>query len=86
MIQVETRHQDKGQDRTPHEDVAMGEIDELDDPVDHGVAERDQRKDRSARDAVNRLLNEEVEPVHEAINPKSMVSDGFPPTSEPRFI
>ena len=46
-----------------HEDLAVGEVQELEDPVDHRVAERDQRVDAPERQAVDELLDEEVE-VH----------------------
>jgi hypothetical protein len=35
----------------------MGEVDQLDDPVDHRVAEGDERVDRSDRQRVERLLD-----------------------------
>src|SRR5690348_3189661 len=37
----------------------MGEVDELDDAVDHRVAERDEREDRPLRCAVDELLENE---------------------------
>ena len=49
--------EDHGHERADHEDVAMGEVDELDDPVDHRVAERDQRVDRADREGVDGLLD-----------------------------
>src|SRR5438876_7312038 len=39
----------------------MGEIDQLDDAVHHGVAERDQRKNRTIGDPVDHDLQEEGE-------------------------
>ena len=39
-----------------HEDVAVGEVDELDDPVDHRVAEGDEGVDRADREGVDGLL------------------------------
>ena len=48
--------EDDGQERAEHEDVAVGEVDQLDDPVDHRVAERDERVDRADRQRVDRLL------------------------------
>ena len=36
-----------------HEDLAVREVDHAEHAVDHGVAERDQRVDRAARDAVD---------------------------------
>ncbi len=38
----------------------MGEVQELEDPVDHRVAERDQGVDAAEREAVDELLDEEV--------------------------
>ena len=39
-----------------HEDGAMGKVDEADDPVDHGVAQRDDGVDRADGQAVDDLL------------------------------
>src|SRR5690349_22568749 len=39
---------------------AVREVDELDDPVDHRVAERDDRVHAAERDAVDELLDEGV--------------------------
>ena len=47
-------------ERAHHEDVAVGEVEELEDPVDERVAERDQRVDASEREAVQRQLDERV--------------------------
>ena len=41
-----------GRERPDHEQVAVGEVDQLDDPVDERVAERDQRPDRAVREPV----------------------------------
>ena len=41
-----------------HEDVAVGEVDQLEDAVDERVAERDQRVDRAARDPDQKCLEE----------------------------
>jgi len=43
----EVRQKPEAHERADHEHVAMGEIDELDDPVDHRVAEGDERVDRA---------------------------------------
>ena len=51
----EDRERAEGAD---HEDLAVGEVDELDDAVDHRVAERDQRVDRTEHEAVGQLLEE----------------------------
>ena len=41
-----------------HHDVAMGEVDELQDPVDHRVAERDQRIQAADRQGGHQGLSE----------------------------
>ncbi len=43
-----------------HHHFAMGEVDELDDAVHHGVAERDHGVNRAEREAVDQLLDEYV--------------------------
>ncbi len=43
-----------------HINVAMGEIDQPQDAVNHRVAERDERVDRSDGQAVDQLLNKSV--------------------------
>ena len=45
--------------RGDHEDVAVGKVDEFDDPIDHGVPERDQRVDCAERHRVQELLKPE---------------------------
>ena len=47
-------------ERPDHEHVAVGEIEELQDPVDERVAERDQGVDAAQREAVDRELDEGV--------------------------
>ena len=37
----------KRKERAHHKDLAVGEVDELDDGIDHRVAERDQRDQRA---------------------------------------
>ena len=44
--------------RPQHVDLAVGEVDQLEYPVDHGVAERDQRVDAPARQAAEEQLEE----------------------------
>ena len=46
--------------RADHHHLAVREVDELDDPVDHRVAERDDRVDAAERQAVDDLLQEDV--------------------------
>ena len=48
-----------GNERCDHEDIAMGEVDEFNNAVDHGVAERDQRVDCAERHGVQELLKAE---------------------------
>ena len=55
---VEHEHRDEDAD---HEDVAVGEVDELDDPVDHRVAEGDEGVDRADRQGVDELSGPEDE-------------------------
>ena len=50
-----------------HEDVAVGEVDQADDPVDHGVAERDEGEDGAAGDPVDGLLDQDLMPLHRVI-------------------
>ena len=47
--QAERAHGCEREERAHHEDFAMGEIDELDDAVDEGVAQRDQGDERPVR-------------------------------------
>jgi hypothetical protein len=46
--------------RTDHQHLAVGEVDQVDDPVDHRVAERDQRIDAAEHEPVDDLLDEGV--------------------------
>ena len=43
-----------------HQYIPVGEVDELEDPVDHAVPERDQGIDRPQRKSVNQLLQKLV--------------------------
>ena len=45
-------------ERADHEDLAVGEVDQLDDSVDERVAERDQRPDRAVREAGDEVVAE----------------------------
>ena len=47
------RHRDE---RADHEDLAVGEVDQLDDAVDERVPERDQRPDRADREPVDDVV------------------------------
>ena len=46
--------------RADHQHLAVGEVDQVDDPVDHRVAERDQRIDAAEHEAVDDLLDEDI--------------------------
>ena len=48
--------------RAQHVDLAVGEVDQLDDPIDHGVAQGDQGIHAAERQAVNQLLDEHISP------------------------
>src|SRR5262245_58305469 len=45
-------------ERTRHEQLAVGEVDETDDAVDHRVAERDEGVDRAAAEPVGEVVDE----------------------------
>ena len=60
-VRADERDDDRiGDHRPDHHDLAMREVDELDDPVHHRVAERDDRVHAAERDAVDHLLQEGV--------------------------
>jgi hypothetical protein len=48
------------EERAHHEHVAVGEVDELDDPVDHRVAQGDEGVDRADRQRVRDLLDRDL--------------------------
>ena len=58
----------EGPEGADHEDLAVGEVDQLDDAVDHRVADRDQRVQRPEGQPVDQLLEELV---HAAITERS---------------
>ena len=47
-----------GERRAEHEHVGMGEVDEFEDAVDEGVADRDERDDQAVRDADGQRLDQ----------------------------
>src|SRR5688572_25306893 len=51
----------KPRERTDHEDVAMREVDEAQDAINHRIAQRDERVNRAQRQTVDYLLNELVQ-------------------------
>src|SRR5579885_2062485 len=69
---VEGRGQEITGEGARHRDVAVGEIDEAQDAVDHGVAERDQRVDAADREAEH----DEVEPLRSRISALEQCADG----------
>ena len=60
---AEDGDQSEADERADHEDVAVREVQQLEDPVDHRVAEGDQGVDAALGDAHDQLGDEEV-PVH----------------------
>ena len=52
------RREVKSGERAEHENVAVREIDEAQDAIDHRVAERDEGENRAERQAVDELLEE----------------------------
>ena len=49
----DVEQEDQADERADHEHVAVGEVDQLDDPVDHRVAEGDEGVDRADRQRVD---------------------------------
>ena len=47
-----------------HVDITVSEVDELDDAVDHRIAERDQRVDAAERYAIDELLQDLMQDFH----------------------
>ena len=58
-MEVEAADRVEARKGAHHEDVAMGEVDELDDAVDHRVAEGDEGVDEAELEAVQQVLQEE---------------------------
>ena len=50
-------------ERADHENVAVGEVDQLDDPVHERVPDRDQRPDRAVREAPGQEVEAQVREV-----------------------
>ena len=55
-VHLELGHHQEPHKRPGHEDLAMGEVDQGDDPVDHGVAQGDECVGGAKGDAVDELL------------------------------
>ena len=51
-------------ERPDHQHVAVGEVDQVHDPVDHRVAQRDERIQAAQHETVEDLLQESVERTH----------------------
>jgi hypothetical protein len=62
--------QPRGDERADHENVAVGEVDQLDDPVDERVADGDERPDGAVREPVEQVVAEpaQVALVLEVLN------------------
>ena len=54
-------HRRKGNHRAEHQHLAMGEVDQVENAVNHGVAERDQCIDRADHQAVYQLLQKNIQ-------------------------
>ena len=63
LSQAEDRYEAGRGERTEREDVAVREIDQLDDAVDHRVTDGDERVDRAVREGEEQDLKEVVETV-----------------------
>ena len=79
-VRPNDRHERRDEHRPEHEDVAVGEVDELEDPVDERVAERDEAVDRAVRQAdqeeaveLGRVVDEvDAEPERDSMPTKPM--------------
>ena len=69
-------HHPQGDERAHHEDVEVGEVDQLDDAVDHGEPEREQRIHRAQAHPVDDLLKQDIPRAH-ARTPVSMSFDSI---------
>ncbi len=56
LVQVELADREEAGERAHHEDVAVGEVDQLDDPVDHRVAEGDESVDEPELQPIQDVL------------------------------
>jgi hypothetical protein len=52
------RQHGEGAERADHQDVAVGEVDQAHDAVDHGEADRDQGVERAEHQPVEQLLED----------------------------
>src|ERR687887_2170925 len=65
--QAEGGHHRQGEHRPEHEQVAVREVDQLDDAVHQCVAERDQGNDRAVRDPDQQHLQDYFVPLHRGL-------------------
>ena len=59
LVEVELAHREEAGERAHHEHVAVGEVDELHDAVDHRVAEGDEGVDEPELQPVEDVLEED---------------------------
>jgi hypothetical protein len=57
-------HHPKGDEGTLHENVVVGEVDELDDPVDHREPKREKRIHRAQAHSIYHLLKQDFPRTH----------------------
>ncbi|VDR29141.1 Uncharacterised protein [Raoultella terrigena] len=72
---VHCRQRRQGAD---HQNIAVGKVNDAQDAVHHGVAERDQGIDASQHDAIDELLYECVQPIY----PTMCSNYGYHPINE----
>ena len=63
---LQGRSEEVGGERAEHQHVAMGEVDEAQDAINHRVAQRDERVDESQRQTVDQLLEQPIHAVAES--------------------
>ncbi len=73
-----------GEVASHHHDVAVGEVDEPDDPVDHGVADGDEAVEAPQCHAVDHLLEEESQFQKTVPNPERLQKRGDRSIAPPR--
>jgi hypothetical protein len=61
--------------RTDHEDVTMGEVDELQEAVDHAVAKSDQGVDRPQGKPIDQLLEEFIHGNEEKLKAEKLKAE-----------
>ena len=58
---LQQQHHFDADERAQHKDLAMGEVDELEDAVNHRIAERDQRVHEAQNETVQEYLREDFQ-------------------------